>query len=473
MAALPMDLMTLSIVAGVISLFQAVAFLVVRVFNRKMAGATFWGVSALLNGLGMVFLTLRFALDAPLLTKAVPTLMNFVSAVFFYNGACAFMGRKVRFKWPLLCCSPLFAGYLWFLLADDRVSLRVLFASSIFITFLWLGACEFFAEQRAGLRFSSRWIGVSALALCAVFVYRSVALALRGGTGDLFDPAAPQIALFVATIAWSLSWTFGTLLLINQRHLMEITASHEAHLRDRDEIAAIEAELQAERAMHQRKHLLRDLHDGMGGLTANLAQLAALGEEEDREGVDRLLKSIEQLAIEGNRELRLLMNSLESGVTYWGDFLREFRSHAEPLAESKCIALHWKTTGRPAVETIADLPAALSLMRAFKEAMSNLARHSEASRASVRVTFRWRCIGVMVSDNGRGFPENASSRGGRGLANMRRRMEELGGRLRIRNSGGGRLSFVVPLPLTVETVPRKYPASMLAPPPLAGLKSPS
>ena len=468
-----MDLKTLSIVAGVISLFQAVAFLVVRVFNRKMAGATFWGVSALLNGLGMVFLTLRFVVDAPLLTKAIPTLMNFAAGACFYYGAFAFMGRKVGHQWPLVFSCPLFAGYLWFLLADDRLSVRVLFASSIFIIFLGSGARVFFAEQRAGLRFSSRWIGVSALALCAVFVYRSLALAMRGEAGDLFDSGTPQIAMFVATIAWSLSWTFGTLLLINQRHLMEITASHESHLRDLDEIAAIEAELQAERAMHQRKHLLRDLHDGMGGLTANLAQLAALGEEDNREEVDRLLKSIEQLAIEGNRELRLLMNSLESGVTYWGDFLREFRSHAEPLAESKCIALHWKTTGRPAVETIADLPAALSLMRAFKEAMSNLARHSEASRASVRVTFRSRCLGVLVSDNGRGFPENHSSRGGRGLANMRRRMEELGGRLRIRNSGGGRLSFVVPLPLTVEAVPRKHPDSMLARPPSMELKSQS
>ena len=57
---------------------------------------------------------------------------------------------------------------------------------------------------------------------------------------------------------------------------------------------------------------------------------------------------------------------------------------------------------------------------------------------------------MTIRDDGTGFALGTPSTGGRGLQNMRRRLEELGGRLSIRSNHGTVLRFVVPLPLALS-----------------------
>jgi len=63
---------------------------------------------------------------------------------------------------------------------------------------------------------------------------------------------------------------------------------------------------------------------------------------------------------------------------------------------------------------------------AFKEAINNAAKHSRATEVRVEI----RCAGgelqIAITDNGLGF-DPAASHAGNGLANMRQRLERLGG----------------------------------------------
>ena len=104
---------------------------------------------------------------------------------------------------------------------------------------------------------------------------------------------------------------------------------------------------------------------------------------------------------------------------------------------------------------IANAAAALSLGRAVREAVANVAKHSRANRCSISIRFRPGAVAVGVRDDGVGFPTAmpASAGGGRhGLVGMERRVRSCGGRLRTRrpsgpSSGGARIRIVVPLPL--------------------------
>ena len=86
-------------------------------------------------------------------------------------------------------------------------------------------------------------------------------------------------------------------------------------------------------------------------------------------------------------------------------------------------------------------------MRVLKEAITNLVRHSEARRARVHVAFRPQRLGIVIRDDGRGFDALPARPGGRGLSIMRRRVEELGGRLTQRGRDGTTLCLTLPLPL--------------------------
>jgi signal transduction histidine kinase len=63
-----------------------------------------------------------------------------------------------------------------------------------------------------------------------------------------------------------------------------------------------------------------------------------------------------------------------------------------------------------------------------------------ANRIETEPVFR-----VVLSDNGKGLPENAREGHGNGLRNMRRRMEAIGGSFSIRNENGTVTELSLPL----------------------------
>jgi two-component system, NarL family, sensor kinase len=81
-------------------------------------------------------------------------------------------------------------------------------------------------------------------------------------------------------------------------------------------------------------------------------------------------------------------------------------------------------------EDLADLPAAVEVAcyRIVTEALTNVTRHARATRCSVRIQLD-HGLGVDVRDDGVGLPEGW--RTGVGIASMRERVAELGGKLLI------------------------------------------
>ena len=463
---------TLALIAGLINLLQALAFGIVWRFNRRTPGIGLWFVSAVLNGLALplyvlgasrasglatdspFFQALPFDIQSDLFTKLLPTTMAMACGLFFYLGAAVFFGRRPMIKWPLLTALPLLLGFYWFVLVDSNQSMRALFSQPIFILFYSLGAREFFLSSKPGLRFSTLFLGIAAGLCCVAFLYRFCTVPFLASPTAIMDSVLPHIITFSMSIFWALIWTFGSLSLINQRQILETQEANAAALRASIKAADLERDLVAERTHRQRQHLLRDLHDGVGGVTANLALLAALGQVEGINSEQKaLLAHIEQLAIEGNHELRSLMNSLEKDATHWADFLRDFHALAEKQISSRNITLDWNVGGQIPSEPLRDVPAGLSLMRSLKEAVANLTRHAAARHARIHFTFHATWLGITIRDDGAGFSVGAPSTGGRGLGNMRQRLEELGGRLSIRSNRGTVLCFVMPLPLTLLVKP--------------------
>ena len=71
----------------------------------------------------------------------------------------------------------------------------------------------------------------------------------------------------------------------------------------------------------------------------------------------------------------------------------------------------------------------------FKEALNNLVKYSEASRASVLVAYEGRNISFIIRDNGIGFNSNSANYGN-GIINMKRRAEEIKAELKIESEPG-------------------------------------
>lgn len=189
-----------------------------------------------------------------------------------------------------------------------------------------------------------------------------------------------------------------------------------------------------------------ELHDELGGsLTAIKTNLAVLtAGPADRARINDCMKLIEE-SISNIRELSQLLRptilddfGLDAGLRWLVDRFHE-RTHIE-------VDYRSEFEGRLADETETHL------FRIVQEALTNVARHSGATRVSIALQADKGADGsskgkvyLTVSDNGRGLAANR--RNGMGLSGMRARARSAGGELKLTSKPGEGVSIEVWAPL--------------------------
>lgn len=222
------------------------------------------------------------------------------------------------------------------------------------------------------------------------------------------------------------------------------------------EVRREKAEAEAE-WRRQREALLRDVHDGVGGLVANVHLTSSLALEapdafEQRAHVARL----EDIAHEALVEVRSLMDALEAQVHDVQGLALEFERYGNVVLGPHGIRLHVATQAEPGPDPGCG-PLFLGLFRIFKEALANVVKHSGASRVDLRLVATAHVLMLAIEDNGRGLL--AGHRTGRGLQSMQRRAIELGGALSLAAGPGVRVHVQVPWPGHPLVPPHGSPAA--------------
>jgi signal transduction histidine kinase len=451
-----LDPATLALISAVIAGLQVFAFVVLARLNPEMRGVQLWAWSSLaFAGSMLVLVSRRIVGEHPVLYAAgflAVTAALACTAV----GAAVFVGRRPRFRIPVLATPVILCVHAWYLLVDPQPTARIACTAAMYVVWLVAAANELFHERNAGLLVSSRFTGGVMLAYAAVVVLRSVLMAAGDGPTTMFARELPQVIVFLGTIFWVVSFTFGVILMINQRQILSVRESATALLQAEESLRLAERQLFVVREQRQRKDFVHDLHDGVGAATVNVTHLVNLLESRGTADTEAL-EQLKHAAVEGVRELRRFMNAVDEGQIRWTDWIHDLRTHAEQTLGVRGIAVVWRVAGAPPVAPIANAAAALSLGRAVREAVANVAKHSRANRCVISIRFRPGAVGVRVRDDGVGFPDGlpGSAGGGRhGLVGMERRVRSCGGRLRLgRSSGsssrGASVCIVVPLPLSL------------------------
>jgi signal transduction histidine kinase len=225
------------------------------------------------------------------------------------------------------------------------------------------------------------------------------------------------------------------------------------------------AELEQEQAMErERARIARDLHDNIGaGLTEIAMQsdwvhndLAQGPTGDTRQRVERIRQSAMELARSVD-EIVWAINPANDTVKRFVNYL------------TQCTAQFLDAAGlRVRFDIPEDMPSTAlagkarhQLFLAVREALNNAVRHARADLIRLEIRAENSSLRLAVEDNGCGFaPEQTTGAGTHeGLTNMRRRMEDIGGRFEItsRPGGGTRVEFIAPLSDEIPTPTRNSP----------------
>ncbi len=201
--------------------------------------------------------------------------------------------------------------------------------------------------------------------------------------------------------------------------------------------------------MHAREQIARDLHDTViqrlfaGGMTLQAA--TRLESREDMAARALLVVDEIDAAIRELREAIVGLHALDDDEA--------FAVEVTKLAEGFRDGLGFEVIVR-----LGEVPPLSDQLRqdvlaVLRESLSNVARHADATTATLTVTARGDVLTLRVTDNGKGTPDAVGDAGprpgmsGNGLRNMRARAEAHGGAMVLDagRHGGSELSWHVPL----------------------------
>jgi signal transduction histidine kinase len=209
-----------------------------------------------------------------------------------------------------------------------------------------------------------------------------------------------------------------------------------ANADSRDQLTASRARL-VTAGDEARRRVVRDLHDGAQQrlvhaiVTLKLARTALEDDDPDAESlVDEALEHVER----GNAEVRELARGILPAVLTRGGLRAGVDSVVAPIDVPVDVDL-------PPQRFPAEIEASAYFILA--EALTNVVKHAEASRATVRASVDDGMLRVEVRDDGVG----GADRTGHGLVGMSDRVTALGGRLEIASPVGGGTLVAATLPL--------------------------
>jgi signal transduction histidine kinase len=228
-----------------------------------------------------------------------------------------------------------------------------------------------------------------------------------------------------------------------RRRVAERTRELEVQIQKR-QLAERTREIEQERA-----RVAHNLHDDLGSDLTEVNMLTTLvkspttsNEEKQRylgelsETARRMVTSLDEIVWAVNPR----NDTIASLASYFGSYAQRFLD----IAAVSC-----------GLDIAQDLPEhpldpkfRQELFFAFKEALTNVVRHAGATQVWLRISVRDDSLIVEVSDNGHGFDPNNHQAGDDGIANMKDRLNTLGGQCEITSNAkeGTTVCFRAPLP---------------------------
>jgi signal transduction histidine kinase len=207
-----------------------------------------------------------------------------------------------------------------------------------------------------------------------------------------------------------------------------LLGSDTAELEERVEVLTETRAGAVSAAAAELQRIERDLHDGAQARLVALAMDLGMAEERferDPDGARLLVEKARGEAKLALAELRDLARGMRPAMLAERGLVEAVRALAARSPVPASVEADAEPGAPAAVEAAAYFVVA--------EAITNAAKHSRATRVSVRVAREGERLTVEVSDDGRGGANAAGS----GLTGLRRRVEALDGTLRIASPPGG------------------------------------
>jgi signal transduction histidine kinase len=216
---------------------------------------------------------------------------------------------------------------------------------------------------------------------------------------------------------------------------------------ERERLRNLSARLtQAQEA--ERTRIARELHDEAGqSLTAVRLQLDFVASVLPPDAPPPLREQIDEAQTLVSRtleEIRRISIDLRPSLLDDLGLTPALRWQCDRFSRHANLKVHFESKG-DVRRLNADVETAV--YRAAQEALTNIARHAQASKAEISLEYQSEHLSLIITDDGRGFSSTADKGTGVGLIGMQERIAAVGGSLHIDSPSGAGSVLRIEVPL--------------------------
>lgn len=267
----------------------------------------------------------------------------------------------------------------------------------------------------------------------------------------VWNEAGTSLNIIINPPFWATWWAYiiytilflGGLFLIRATEIKRREKKEEERLRrEREEAQLREAKLRAitieqEKELEKQKirnRIAQDLHDEIGSNLSSISLMSDLIQKSEKVEPDSIskIKRIHKVAKDSSQAMRDIVWITNPT----SDNLKELITKMNEVANDMLAGISWKfDLPEDSININLSPETKRNVFLIFKEALNNIIKHSEATRAVLRLKISDKNLLLAIKDNGKGF-NTLSGFNGNGLKNMQTRATEINGILKLNSSPG-------------------------------------
>jgi signal transduction histidine kinase len=238
--------------------------------------------------------------------------------------------------------------------------------------------------------------------------------------------------------------------IVGERHIMlvRLKQAEEKLKNSRDQLRALAARLQFLRE-NERAAIAREIHDEFGqALTSLQLGLSWIARKvtPKQQPVQAKIRSLSALVTTMIRSVKRIAIALRPGALDELGLVKTLQSEAREFERHTGIRCRFESNlGKARFDRLGSV----AIFRIVQAALTNIARHAHASRATIGLMKRNNDLMLTVNDNGKGITKKlVHSHNSLGIIGMRERTLALDGTLTLRGSKGKGTTLTVRIPLS-------------------------
>jgi PAS domain S-box-containing protein len=204
---------------------QVLVFFYQYTANKNINGPGWWLMWSAAESLGFILILLR---NIPSLLHIVIVFQNpliLAGTIFIYLGVMRFFNKEINLKFLISFFSVYLVVHFYFILIQDNIVIRSIIFSAGISIISFLTAISIYRNKTRPVYLTAN-LNVGIFILHGIiFSYRTVVLISSAPVTDMFAPTLFNIIPYADALIVSLLWTFGFIIMLNQKLTSEISES--------------------------------------------------------------------------------------------------------------------------------------------------------------------------------------------------------------------------------------------------------